>query len=194
MRNSNHVVANLLFLSDSLCAQAHNDKCGTNLAFFSTPVFFHGRSRRGNLRPGVAHDPSLSANASLSRIAISSGTRGDRSILASASLRCANVIPRSSSASIRSNSTLTTGPIVATSGPFRAGGHCPCGNPGGCAPSLSEGDGATSPNDFLSPCGTRLPERCTAAGFEGLSTLSDLLPEIAPLDADAAARMLRGEW
>jgi hypothetical protein len=41
-------------------------------------------------------------------------------------------------------------------------------------------------------CGTRLPELCAAAGFEGLTTLSDLLPEIAPLDPDVAANMLRG--
>jgi hypothetical protein len=34
-------------------------------------------------------------------------------------LRCAKVIPRNSSASIRSSPMLTTGSIIATDGPFR---------------------------------------------------------------------------
>jgi hypothetical protein len=40
--------------------------------------------------------------------------------------------------------------------------------------------------------GTRLPELCDAAGFDGLTTLTDLLGCVTPLRADLAAAMLRG--
>jgi hypothetical protein len=47
-------------------------------------------------------------------------------------LRCASVIPRSSSASIRFNSTRTIGPTVNACGPFRTGRRAP---PGAWAPT-----------------------------------------------------------
>ena len=47
------------------------------------------------------------------------GDKGDMSDLASASLRCASVIPSSSSASMRSSSTRTIGSIVASPGSTR---------------------------------------------------------------------------
>ncbi len=40
--------------------------------------------------------------------------------------------------------------------------------------------------------GTRLPELMPAAGLEGITVLSDLLPNVACLDESEAARMLRG--
>ena len=49
---------------------------------------------------------------------MSSGTPGDISALASATLRCASVIPRSSRASTRSSSRRTTGAILTAGGPF----------------------------------------------------------------------------
>ena len=41
--------------------------------------------------------------------------------------------------------------------------------------------------------GARLPELAAAAGLRGITVLSDLLADVAPLDPAAAARMLRGE-
>lgn len=41
--------------------------------------------------------------------------------------------------------------------------------------------------------GTRLPELAKAAGLAGVTVLSDLLPNVLPLDAGQAARMLRGQ-
>lgn len=52
-------------------------------------------------------------------MAMSSGTRADKSTLTSASLRWASVNPSSSSASTRSSSTFTVSAIVATYGPHR---------------------------------------------------------------------------
>lgn len=52
-------------------------------------------------------------------MAISSGTRGETSTRASASLRCARLIASNSSASTRSNWTMTIGPTIATTGPIR---------------------------------------------------------------------------
>jgi len=40
--------------------------------------------------------------------------------------------------------------------------------------------------------GTRLPELARAAGLQGLTVLSDLLPFVAALDQDEAAALLRG--
>ena len=41
--------------------------------------------------------------------------------------------------------------------------------------------------------GTRLTELAAAAGLAGITVLSDLLADVAPLDAEAAQRMLRGQ-
>jgi len=60
----------------------------------------------------IFHCSSRRASASLSRIPINSGTLGESSDRVSAMLRCARTIPKSSSASTRSNSRLATGPIV----------------------------------------------------------------------------------
>jgi len=87
MRNSNHVVADLLLLGSSVRTQTYDDESGTHLTLITTPEFVHCRNCRGYLSLGVAHDSSLSPRASLSRIAISSGIRGETSTLASASLR-----------------------------------------------------------------------------------------------------------
>ena len=40
--------------------------------------------------------------------------------------------------------------------------------------------------------GTRLPELCRAAGFEGVTVLSDLLEHVEPLDEGSSQAMLRG--
>jgi hypothetical protein len=40
--------------------------------------------------------------------------------------------------------------------------------------------------------GTRLPELARAAGMVGVTVLSDLLPDVAPLFDEQAAAMLRG--
>ena len=40
--------------------------------------------------------------------------------------------------------------------------------------------------------GTRLPELARAAGLQGVTVLSDLLPFVPALDADEASAMLRG--
>src|ERR1700683_4974797 len=119
MRNPDHVVADPYFLGCSLGAEAHNDQSGARLALFTTPVLVHRRSRRKYFGIAVAHLSSLRPRASLFRIAINSANRGDISALASASSRWTNAIPRSSSASARSNSTPTTGPIVARDGAIR---------------------------------------------------------------------------
>src|ERR1700722_18970070 len=116
MRNPNHIVANPHLFGCPLGAEAHDDQSGACLALFATSVLVHRGSRREYLCIAVAHLSSLRPRASLSRIAINSATRGDISALASAPLRWSTVIPRSSSASTRSSSILTTGPIVATSG------------------------------------------------------------------------------
>ena len=107
------------FLGCPLCAETHHHQSSAGLALFTTPVLVHRGSRREDVGVAVTHLSSLSPRAILSRIAINSATRGDISALASASLRWANVIPRSSSASIRSSSTLITGPIVAVGGSER---------------------------------------------------------------------------
>src|SRR5271166_2497180 len=78
MRNSNHVVADPRFLGGPLCTEAHYDESGACLALVAAPVLVHRGSRRGDLGAGVAHIPSLSPRASLSRIAISSGSRAYR--------------------------------------------------------------------------------------------------------------------
>jgi len=41
--------------------------------------------------------------------------------------------------------------------------------------------------------GTRLPELARAAGMAGVSVLSDLLPNVAPMAEEQAAVMLRGD-
>ena len=105
--------------STRFCAEADYDEGRAGFAIISTSILVHCHGRRMYIGAGIAHCSSLSPRASLSRIVIRSGTRGDISALASASLRCAKVIPRSSSASIRSSSILTTGSIIATNGPFR---------------------------------------------------------------------------
>src|ERR1700722_15135658 len=106
MRNLNHVIAHLRFLGGPAGTQAHHDESGADFTRFAASVLVHLGSRRRHLSFRVVHGSSRRARASLSRIAINSGTRGDTSALASASLRCAKVIPRSSGASTRSSTTL----------------------------------------------------------------------------------------
>lgn len=119
MSNANHVVADPRLLRCPVRTEADHDKSRPDLACLVTPVLVHSGSRRCHLGVAVSHPSSLRLSASLSRIAMSSGTRGDVSALASASLRCASAIPRSLSASTRSSSTLITGPVVATGGADR---------------------------------------------------------------------------
>ena len=129
-------------------AQPHDDKCGTNLTLLADLVLVHSRSRRGHSIICVAQGSSLRAAANSSRMTISRGIRGDKSALLSASFRCAKVIPKSSSASIRSNSIVTTGPMVTGSGPTWTAGSLRVGTGG----LLKDAE------DVLMSCGGRTPE------------------------------------
>src|SRR6202011_3575348 len=91
MSDADHVIADKGFLRSSFGAQTHDNQCRADLTVLAASILVHGCDRRRYLSRGVAHDSSRSARASLSRVAISSGTRGETSTLASASLRCAKV-------------------------------------------------------------------------------------------------------
>lgn len=119
MGDSNHVIEDCRFLFDPFRTQTYDNQGRASLADFSTSILVHFGSRRMHIGVGIARCSPLRPRASLSRNVIKTGTRGDISAGASASFRYANVIPRSSSTSIRSNWILTTGPNVARPGPFR---------------------------------------------------------------------------
>src|SRR5262249_23300893 len=105
MGDADHVVSDLGLLVHTLGTQADYDERRAHLTLVNAPGLLHRSVGGRDLGVGVAHASSRRAAASLSRTDINNGTRGETAPLASAMLRCARAIPRSSSASTRSSST-----------------------------------------------------------------------------------------